>query len=165
MAQRSGDAGLQGFAQSVELALVQAYTEASSTGKVTTPAALEATTAFGQHHQEHARALGDAAGSRAADAPNRRLVNMFRADLRKAPDEAAALDVLLRLENEAASTYVFALGSLEATEALRLAASILPVESQHAVVLADFLQRDPRQTLPSFETADEALTPDQFPAS
>jgi hypothetical protein len=165
MAQRSGDAGIQAFAQSVELALVQAYAEVSSSGKVTTAEALEATTTFAQHHQEHAAALGDAAGSRATETPNRRLVNVFRADLRKASDEAAALDVMLRLENEAASTYLFALGSLEATAALQLAASVLPVESQHAVVLATLLQRDPRQTFPAFETQDQALKPDEFPAS
>lgn len=165
MAQRSGDAGIAAFTQSIELALVQAYGELSGTGKVTTPTAVEATTTFAQHHQEHAAALGDAAGGRATDTPNRRLANRFRADLRKASDEAAALEVMLRLENEAASTYLFALGSLEATEALQLAASVLPVESQHATVLATFLQQDPRHTFPAFQTQDQALKPDEFPAS
>jgi Ferritin-like domain len=165
MVQRSGDAGIEAFVQSIELALVQAYAEVSSTGQVTTPAAVEAMTTFAQHHQEHARALGEAAGSRATDSPNRRLVNMFRAELRKASNEAAALEVVLRLENEAASTYLFALGSLEATPALQLAASVLPVESQHAVALATLLQKDARDTFPSFETQDQALKPDEFPAS
>jgi hypothetical protein len=165
MAQRSGDAGIEAFAQSVELALVQAYAEMSSSGKVTTPAAVEATTTFAQHHQRHAAALGDAAGNRATDTPNRKLVNVFRADLRKATNEADTLDVMLRLENEAASTYLFAVGSLEATAALQLAASVLPVESQHAVVLATLLQKNARETFPPFETQDQALKPDEFPAS
>jgi Ferritin-like domain len=165
MAQRSGDAGIEAFAQSVELALVQAYAEVSSSGRVTTPAAVEATTTFAQHHQDHAAALGEAAGNRATDTPNRKLVNEFRGDLRKASDEAAALEAMVRLENEAASTYLFALSSLEATEALQLAASVLPVESQHAVVLATLLQKDPRETFPAFETQDQALKPDEFPVS
>lgn len=165
MVQRSGDAGIEAFVQSIELALVQAYAEVSSTGRVTTPTAVEATATFAQHHREHARAFGDAAGSRATDVPNRRLVKMFRATLRKASSEAAALDVVLRLENEAASTYLFALGSLEATPALQLAASVLPVEAQHAVALATLLQKDPRDTFPGFETQDQALKPDVFPAS
>ena len=165
MAQTSGDAGLQAFAQSVELALVQAYADVSAGGRVTVSAALDATTTIAQHHQEHARALGEAAGSRATTEPNRRLVNRFRADLRDASDETRTLEVLLRLENEVASTYMFVLGSLEATSALQLAASILPVESQHAVVLAGLVQQRPARTFPSFETQDQAFKPDEFPAS
>lgn len=165
MAQTSGDAGLQAFAQSVELALVQAYAEVASAGTITSPTAVDATTAIAQHHQEHARAVGDSAGTRAPNAPNRRLMNRFRADLRTASDEAATLAVLLRLENEAASTYMFVLGSLEATPALQLAASILPVESEHAVVLAGLVLQSPAQAFPSFETQDQAFRPDEFPVS
>jgi hypothetical protein len=165
MAQTSGDAGLQAFAQSVELALVQAYTEVTSAGTITSLAAVDATTTITQHHQEHARALGDAAGSRATNAPNRRLLNRFRANVRNASDEAAAVAVLLGFENEAASTYLFVLGSLEATPALQLAASILPVESEHAVVLAGLGHQAPARTFPSFETQDQALKPDEFPVS
>ena len=165
MAQISGDASLQAFAQSVELALVQAYSEVATAGTVTSPAAVDATTTIAQHHQEHARALGDAAGSRATNAPNRRLVTRFRADLRQASDETSALDVLLRFENETASTYMFVLGSLEATPALQLAASILPVESEHAVVLAGLVRQPPARAFPSFENQDEAFKPDEFPVS
>ena len=165
MAQTSGDAGLQAFAQSVELALVQAYTEVASTGRITSPAAVDATTTIAQHHQEHARALGDAAGARAPNAPNRRLSNRFRSALRTASDEAAALAVLLRFENETASTYMFVLGSLEATPALQLAASILPVESEHAVVVAGLVRLPPPRTFPSFETQDDAFKPEDFPVS
>ncbi|HMF05118.1 MAG TPA: ferritin-like domain-containing protein [Acidimicrobiia bacterium] len=165
MAQTSGDAGLQAFAQSVELALVQAYAEVGSAGTITSPAAVDATTTIAQHHQEHARALGEAAGTRAPNAPNRRLSNRFRADLRAATNETAALDVLLRFENETASTYMFVLGSLEATPALQLAASILPVESEHAVVLAGLVRQPPARAFPSFENQDEAFKPDEFPVS
>jgi rubrerythrin len=104
------------------------------------------------------------AGSRATSTPNRRLATMFAARVRNAPDERAALRVALTLENEATSTYLSVLGSLEATDALQLAASILPVESQHAVVLAALVNEAPRQTFPAFETQDQALRPDEFPA-
>ena len=160
----SGDAGINAFAQSVELALVQAYAELASRGKVATPAAADATSALAAHHQEHASALGVLAGSRATTTPNRRLATMLSARVRSAPDERAALEVALALENEAASTYLFALGSLEATEALQLAASILPVESQHAVVLATLLHKAPGETFPNFENQDQAFRPDEFPA-
>jgi ferritin-like protein len=160
----SGDAGINAFTQSVELALAQAYAELVSSGKVVTPDAVEATNAFAAHHQEHAAALGALAGSRATTTPNRRLAAMFAARVRDAPDERAALRVALALENEASSTYLFALGSLEAAAALQLAASILPVESRHAVVLAALVADAPRQTFPAFETQDQALKPDEFPA-
>lgn len=165
MAQRSGDAGIAAFAQSIELALVPAYAAIAATGKVTTPAAVEAAATFAAHHEEHARALGDVAGSAATDVPNRRLVARFRTPIQRATDERALLDLALTLENQAAATYLFTLGALEATAALQVSASILPVESQHAVVLATLLDAEPRETFPTFQTQDQALKPDQFPVS
>jgi hypothetical protein len=60
---------------------------------------------------------------------------------------------------------MFVLGSLDATPALQLAASILPVESEHAVVLAGLVNQAPAQTFPAFETQDQAFKPDDFPVS
>jgi hypothetical protein len=160
----SGDAGINAFAQSVELALVQAYGELANSGKVATPEAVDATNAFAAHHQEHAATLGVLAASRSTSTPNRRLATIFVARVRGAPDERAALRAALTFENEASSTYLLALGSLEATAALQLAASILPAESQHAVVLAALVNEASRQTFPAFETQDQALQPDEFPA-
>jgi hypothetical protein len=45
-----------------------------------------------------------------------------------------------------------------------LSASILPVESQHAVVLATLLHKAPGETYPIFENQDQAFRPDEFPA-
>ena len=69
------------------------------------------------------------------------------------------------LENAAAATYLFALGALTSKAALQLTASILPVESQHAVVLGTVLGKAPtdKTYLPSFQTQDGAVTPDEFP--
>jgi len=165
MAQRSGDAGIAAFAQSIELALVQTYAAMTAAGNVATPAAVDAVTTSASHHEEHARALGDVAGNAATTTPNGKLVNWFRAEVEKAGDERALLDIAYRLENDAASTYLFALGALEAPGALQLTASILPVESQHAVVLAELLGKDTRESFPTFQTQDQALKPDEFPVS
>jgi hypothetical protein len=165
MAQRSGDAGIAAFAQSIELALVQAYAAIAATGRVTTTAAVEATASFATHHGEHATALGVAAGGSATDVPNRRLVNGLRRQIERAPDERALLDIALTLENQAASTYPFVLSALEATQTLQLPASILPVESRHAVVLATLLERDSKETFPTFLTQDQAFKPGEFPVS
>lgn len=165
MAQRSGDAGIAAFAQSIELALVQAYAAIATTGRVTTPAAIDGTAAFAAHHDEHARALGALARTAATSVPNRRFVDRFRTRIERAADERALLDIARALEDQVASTYLFALGALEATEALQLSASILPVESQHAVVLASFLDQQSDETFPTFQTADQALKPDEFPVS
>jgi rubrerythrin len=165
MAQRSGDAGIAAFAQSIELALVQTYAAMTATAKVTTREAVDAVTTSASHHEEHARALGDIAGTAATITPNRMLVNRFRAEVQRATDERAILDIANRLENHAASTYMFALGALEAAGALQLTASILPVESQHAVALATLLGKDTRETFPTFQTQDQALKPDEFPVS
>lgn len=165
MAQRSGDAGIAAFAQSIELALVQSYAAIAATGKIATASAVEATANFAFHHEEHARALTDPAGRAATDTPNRRLVDRFRTRIQRAPDESTLLDIAFTLENHAASTYLFVLSALEATEALALPAAILPVEARHAVVLARLLGRQPQDTFPTFETQDQALKPDRFPVS
>jgi rubrerythrin len=165
MAQRSGDAGIAAFAQSIELALGQMYAAIAATGRVTTPSAVEVITAFAAHHEEHARALGPVAGDRATTGPNRRLADRFRTRIQRAANERALLEIALELENQTASTYLFALSALEATEALRVSASILPVESQHAVALATLLDKPPEETFPTFETQDQALKPDEFPVS
>jgi hypothetical protein len=165
MAQRSGDAGIAAFAQSIELALVEAYAAITATRRVTSAAAVDATATFATHHEEHARALGALAGNRATSLPNRRFVNRSRVRIERAADERVLLDVARSLEDQVASTYLFVLGSVEATEALQLSASILPVESQHAVALATLLDAPAEETFPTFQTPDQALKPDQFPVS
>lgn len=164
-AQESGDAGIAAFAESVELAAVQAYMAAANSGKVTTPAVADAATTFAGHHQEHAGAFGGAAGDAATGEPNPGLLEEVGGQLESAADENAVLEVAYSLENAAAATYLFALGALESTEALQLTASILPVESQHAVVLGTILGKPPTEYVPSFETQDAAVKPDAFPIS
>ena len=162
---QTGDAGVAAFAESVELAAVAAYMAAAQSGKVATPAVLQAATTFAGHHQEHAAAFGAAAGSASTKKANQKLVDMIAPQIQAAADEKAVLEIAYGLENAAAATYLFALGALTSKAALQLTASILPVESQHAVVLGTVLGKPATDEtfLPSFQTQDGAVTPDQFP--
>jgi hypothetical protein len=164
---QTGDAGVAAFAASVELAAVAAYMAAAQSGKVTTPAVLQAATTFAGHHQEHAAAFASAAGSAATKDANKLLVEMIAPQIQAAADENAVLEIAYGLENAAAATYLFALGALTSKAALQLTASILPVESQHAVVLGTVLGKaaTDKTFLPSFQTQDGAVTPDKFPIS
>ena len=164
-AQASGDAGIAAFAESVELAAVEAYKAAAASGKVTTPAVLQAATTFAGHHTEHAAAFGSAAGSARTSKPNPKLLSAVSGQLQTAADEKAVIMLAYGLENAAAATYLFALGALTSTEALQLTASILPVESQHAVVLGSVLGLPPTDIIPAFETADKAVKPADYPIS
>ncbi len=159
----SGDGALAAFAQSVELAAVEAYGAAAGSGKVTTPAVVMVATTFAAQHQEHADAFGGAAGDAATDAPNPGLLEEFGPMIEAAADENAILELAYGLENAAASTYLFALGALESTEALQLTASILPVEAQHAIVIGSVLGKSVPDMVPAFENTDQALSPDQYP--
>lgn len=163
LAATEGDAGVAAFAESVELAAVEAYGAAAKSGKVKTPAVLQAATTFAGHHKEHAGAFGGAAGDAATGKPNPGILKMVSDQLQDAGDEKAVLKIAYDLENAAASTYLFGLGVLESKPALQLAASILPVESQHAVVLGNVLGIKGKELIPAFETEEAALKPDKFP--
>lgn len=158
-----GDGGVAAFAESVELAAVEAYKAAAASGLVTVKAVLDDATMFAGHHQEHAAAFGAAAGTAATKKPNPMLLAAVAGQLKQATDQAGVLKIAFDLENAAASTYVFALGALTSPAALQLTASILPVEAQHAVVLGQVLSLPASAYLPSFETTATAVTPDKFP--
>jgi hypothetical protein len=158
------DDDIAAFAESVELAAVEAYRAAAGSGKVTTPAVGEAATTFAGHHQEHAAAFGGAAGAKATKKANARLLQVVGDQIKQARDQAGVLKIAYDLENAAAATYVYALGALQSKEALQLTASILPVESQHAVVLGMALGRPLEDdVVPPFETQDQRVDPAQFP--
>ncbi len=159
------DAGIAAFAESVELAAVEAYKAAAASGKVTTPAVGEAAASFASQHEEHAAAFGSAAGSAATNTANPGLLTAVGAQVSGAADEAAIVKIAYDLENAAAATYIFALGALTSSAALQLTASILPVESAHAVVLGSVLGLPATDYIPGFETAAQALSPDQYPVA
>lgn len=158
------DQDIAAFAESLELAAVEAYEAAAATGLLQ-PAVVEVGTLFARHHAEHALAFGSAAGAKATKRPNAKLLQAVGGQLQAAPDQKAILTIAFDLESAAASTYMFALGALQSATALQLTASILPVEAQHAVVLGSALGRPVTDYVPGFETQEKAVDPAKFPVA
>jgi rubrerythrin len=125
------------FAESLELAAVAAYQQAAA--KLTTPAVVSAASTFAGHHAQHATAFAALSKGKATGKPNPRLLQTLSAEIHDAASENATIQIAYDMENAAASTYLYALGVLTDKAALELTASILPVESQHAVVLGQAL--------------------------
>ncbi|MGH9135821.1 MAG: ferritin-like domain-containing protein [Acidimicrobiales bacterium] len=163
-AQQPSDVDLARFAASLEFAAVAAYEAAVGTGLLSQPV-VEAGTTFAGHHREHGDAFAALVGETVP--ANQTVLDTFGPSIASAPDEAAIVEIAFGIENAAASTYLFALGVLAGQDAINAVASILPVESQHAVVLGFVLGRDLSDTdlLPAFEPLDNALSPDEFPAA
>jgi len=160
-AQEAGDAAITAFVESIELAMVEAYGRIDV--EVLTPQLAATVVAFADHHREHAAALAEVAGDAATGEANRELLEDLDGRLARARDEAAVLELAFSLEGSAAATYLFALGALEARGALELAASVLPVESEHATVFGAALDRPPSELVPAFGNQDAAFKPDSFP--
>ena len=157
------DDDLAAFAESIELAAAQLHRQAAAGGEVASPAAVEASITFAAHHEEHARAFAATAGAKATHQPNPRLAQVAGDQIRDARDEAAVLRILFDLENAAASSHLFALGEFESPDAARLSASVMPVESQHAVALGSAMGLPLDRVIPEFETQDKRIDPAQFP--
>lgn len=158
------DADIAAFAESVELAAVEAYAAAAATNKLAAPV-VQAATTFAGHHREHAAAFGGAAGAKATGKPNPLLLQSVGDQLKNARDQEGILQIAFDLEGAAAGTYLFALGALKSEDALKLAASILPVESQHAVVLGQVMGKAAEDFVPSFENQSQAIDPAKFPTT
>lgn len=154
------DTVIAGYAQSVELAAVAAYTAAAPalTGDVLAVAQL-----FLGHHQDHADAFGAVAGSDARPEPNAKLVAAVTPTLETvAAAVQAGTDVTTEvlqfaktLENQAAYTYAAALTLLTDPAYAAATSTILPIEAQHATVLALALGEGPEAWFPTgaFESA------------
>jgi hypothetical protein len=160
------DADIATFAASVEYAAVAAYQAAAQSGKVKTPAVLQAATAFAGQHQQHGDAF-KAAGSNPNVAANKAVLDMVTPQLTAAKTENDVVALAYGLENAAAATYIFALGVLNNEKAYDAVASVMPVEAQHAVVLGMVLGKtlDDKAFMPSFEPVDGHLDPAKFPAA
>jgi rubrerythrin len=131
-AQGLDDQTIAGYAQSVELAAVEAYKAAAP---VLSAGTLPVAQLFLSHHQQHADAFGAVAGDKKAAGPNQKLLAALGPSLAAVTDEMAALEFAFTLENQAAYTYAAALTLLQDPRYAAATATILPVEAQHAVVL------------------------------
>ena len=139
----TGDLAVAALAASLENLAVAAYGDvltaagAGKLGAVPPAVATFVTTVKGQHTQ-HARAWNSAlvaAGHPAITGPDQALVPTVDAAFAKVTDVAGAAELALTLEDIAAATYLSAISAVTATSSIEVAASIQPVEMQHAAVL------------------------------
>jgi hypothetical protein len=150
------DPDLAAFAQTVELAAVAAH--GLFRPRLTRPAAVAASTAF-----------AGVAGKLATSKPNVKLLQTVVDQLHGARNEDAVIKMAYDLENGLAATHLFLLSELRAPGVLHTAASILPVESQHAVTFGTILGRPLIElTAPDakglgFESEDKHIDPANFP--
>jgi rubrerythrin len=153
------DTAIAGFAQSIELAAVAAYTAAAPklSGDV-----LAVATLFASHHQDHADAFGAVAGDDARPEANEKLVAAVQPTLEAVgaadpSDELTAqiLGFAKGVENQAAYTYAAALTLLTDPAYAAATSTILPIEAQHATVLSLALGEGPDKWFPTeaFESA------------
>jgi rubrerythrin len=136
-AQGLTDTVIAGYAQSVELAAVAAYTAAAG---ALPDAVRPVGELFASHHQDHADAFGAVAGDDAQPEPNAALVELVTPTLEMVAGGGVPLEDILRfartLENQAAYTYAFALTALSDPAYAAATSTILPVETAHATVLS-----------------------------
>jgi len=146
------DQTIAGYAQSIELAAVAAYTAAAG---LLTSATLPVAELFLSHHQQHADAFGAVAGVHAVSEPNAALLAAVSPALQALTDEMGALEFAFVLEGQAAYTYAAALTLLTDPAYAAATATILPIEAQHQVVLGLALGKDVTDVFPTgaFESA------------
>ena len=146
------DQSIAGYAQSIELAAVAAYTAAAP---LLTAATLPVAELFMSHHQQHADAFGAVAGASAVSEPNAALIAAVSPSLAALTDEMGALEFAFVLEGQAAYTYAAALTLLQDPAYAAATATILPIEAQHQVVLGLALGKDVTDVFPTgaFEAA------------
>lgn len=154
------DIAIAAFAASVELAAAAGYRAAIETGMLSELVAPVART-FGSHHGEHAGALNEFLAQPIED-PNAGLVDMLTPRFERANSQTALLEILLEVEEAAAATYYVALGTLDQVPAAAIA-TILPVESQHAVVWATVTGQPVEDYIPELQGDDGAVSPEEFP--
>ena len=138
------DQGIAGYAQSVELAAVAAYTVAAP---LLSPATLPVAQLFMSHHQQHADAFGSVAGTE-GQRPEQKLIAARRPDAAGTQGREGCARVRLHLEGQAAYTYAGALTLLQDPAYAKATSTILPIEAQHQVVLGLALGKAVTDVLP-----------------
>lgn len=161
----AGDLAIVEFAQGVEYAAVAAY-EVAVSRQLMSADETELARTFGRHHGQHGAALGTLAGQSEDEldrSPNQALVDAVAPQLQSAATAADLLQVLYTVEEGAAATYQTALGALESHEAAGPAASIAPVEAQHAAALGSVLGLPTEEWMPAFQPTNGAFDPADYP--
>lgn len=155
------EADLLAFLESVELAAAATYDTALGGTLVGANAAT--LSQVRDHHRQHAQAVAGLAGAAAEGKANPKLVQVTHDQLGQAHTSEALIKVLGDLEGALAATHLLALGRVVTPAHQSTLASILPVESQHALVLGQIQGRPLTDLVPNFEIVDRAVPPETFP--
>jgi len=151
------------FVQSLELAAAAGYQVAAGT-KLLDSQALLAAQRFGRHHTEHAGALGGLIPKdQQVTMPNAAVVAAVVPGLEAAETQTEVLEVMYGVEEGAAATYLRALGVVD-WQVAGPAATILPIESQHAVVIGQLADLPESDWMPVFGNTSAAFDPAGYPA-
>jgi len=140
------DADVAAFAESIELAAVNAY---GSIAPLLPSDLKPVGELFAKHHQDHANAFRAVAGEAARGVPNNALAAALAARLRGVTDRDAALDFAFGLENQIAATYAWALTVVQGIDLASVMATVLPIQSAHAGVLGVSLGKASRDLFPT----------------
>lgn len=139
----TGDLAIAGVAASLENLAVGTYMagiDAATKGKLGTvpPAVVTFATTAMAHHKDHAdawNAILTASKKQPVTIADPKVKPSIDAAFAKVTDVAGLAKLALELENVAAATYLNALGVITVPQAITTAASIQPVEMQHAAIL------------------------------
>lgn len=144
------------FMGGVELAMVKVYDGAARL--LSSDRAKAAGAAFRAHHAAHAAALARVT-TRAASGPNQALLANLTPSIQNLRTEQDELQFLGAMEEEVASTYQWMVARLTGTGPIAAAATILPVECQHAVFLGLLQDKPVDGLVPSFQPTTPLLNP------
>ncbi len=148
-----------GAMQTFEKAAAQLYL--SAMGKLTDQDVINTATTYMGHHNEQARALGEvlrqSESQSAKVLPNQSFLDTYQGPLTAAADQGGVLEVLLSMEEALAATYLESLQRLKVAFNAGAVSTILPVDAQHAVVLATLLDQPIDQVLPATTPTEGAI--------
>jgi len=163
-AQGSGDEDLAAFAESIERFVVDVYEVGIDLVSEELAPLLQT---FRGHHQEHADAWAELAGSAATGEANAVLLEALTPAIEGLSTQNEVLRFVRDLENQLSVTCGHLLTRLDDAAGVATTASILPIEASHAAELGYELQEGLDAWFPhgSYEVADIALgfDPNVFP--
>lgn len=151
------------FVAGLEIAISDAYRAVLDRGSLA-PETADMVLVLSQHHDEHATAL--AALGQTARADVVRNATLY-GELNQTVLGDDPLGAILAVEQSLAATHLASLGVLSTTGAAAAVAAILPIESDHAVVVgvASGLALTSPELLPALETVDRAYDEARYPPS
>lgn len=150
------------FVAGIEIAVSDAYRALLDKGGLA-PDVADTVLVLSQHHDEHATAL--AALGRTPRAKVSRNAALY-ADLGESVLGADPLAAILAVEQALAATHLASLGLLTTTDAAAAVAAIMPIESDHAVVVGVAAGRPlaSAELLVALETDERAYDQGRYPS-